>query len=1066
MLLLHAGRTVPKHNLIAYAWGGDPPATADDLVAAYLSRLRRALAPLGDGLRLLSMRPGFRAEIDPDQVVLDVQRFNELVRLANREREAFDDEQAAMHLRQALDCWHGNTTALIDLDADWLRRQADVLAQHRLDALGMLAEISLGAGRPDESVALLRDAALLHPGRETLAVTLVQALTATGESVQAAQIAARAAKALIDLGQEPGPALRQAQRAALTHRTNSPPPRNGGGRFQLPADTRVFTGRTTELNKLLGLLLPPPDPGPTPSEVTPPASAPSQAGLGLIAIDGMAGIGKSALAVHLAHRLAERFPDGHLFADLHGYTRGYPPRAPADVLDGFLRALGVMPEYVPEDLEQSAALYRSRLRGTRTLILLDNARSESQVRPLLPSTPECLVLITSRRRLKGLDDAHSLSLELMPTADAVSLFRTVAGPGQIPAGDPALDEIINLCARLPLALRIAAALLRHRPAWRLDHLAGLLRGQRDRLAALSDGERDLSAVFDLSYDALTGGTQQLYHRLGVHPGPDIDGYAAAAMIADDAAAASRGLEELVDHNLLSEPVPGRYRFHDLIRAHAQERAVRLGCNSPTPDPSPFTSPSAPQPSPTPRSLDLVRTRLFDYYLSTAQAADRHLARRTTRYSIPIAYPPRERPALETRGQAAEWMRTELPNLAAYVEEALKQSKSEYVVALSAALHGYLYIEGPWSYALNLHAKAAEAAESIGDAYGQATALHSLGRVRRQVGDYIAGEQAQRRSLALYRQIGHAQGEANALDGLGRIFLLTGNYSSAVEAFDLALALLQQLGDLLGQAGALNGLGRVRRLLGDPAGAVEAHRRALDLCRTADDPISQATALNDLGRAHEQIGDLISADSAQQQALKLYLDTGHQLGQANVLRDQGRILRRAGKPGEAARAQERALELYTLLGHRLGQADTLKELGLLRQQASDTRAATAAYRRALALFREMRDRRGEAETLNRHASALVAAATSSAAVTYGDTRACDELTRQARSLYAQALNLARAIDAPVEEADAHEGIGETYASEAGGTSAAAESLNEALAIRRRLGLPSDHLVSRIEQLARG
>ncbi|HEV2345074.1 MAG TPA: tetratricopeptide repeat protein [Actinocrinis sp.] len=998
--------------------------------------------------------------------MLDVQQFNKLVRQATREREAYDDEQAAVHLREALDCWHGNTTALIDLDADWLRRQADVLAQRRLDALGMLAEIHLNAGRPDESVALLRDAALLHPGRETLAVTLVQALTAAGESVQAAQIAARAARALIDLGQEPGPALREAQTAALTHRTNNPPPRNGGGRFQLPADTRVFTGRTTELSGLLGLLPPPHDPGPAHPEMMSPVSAPSHASPGLIAIDGMAGIGKSALAVHLAHRLAERYPDGHLFADLHGYTRGYPPRAPADVLDGFLRALGVMPEYVPDDLDQCAALFRSRLRGTRTLILLDNARSESQVRPLLPSTPECLVLITSRKRLKGLDDAHSLSLELMPTADAVALFRAVAGPGQIPAGDPALDEIINLCAHLPLALRIAAALLHHRPAWRLDHLAGLLRGQRDRLAALSDGERDLSAVFDLSYDALADGSQQLYHRLGVHPGPDVDGYAAAAMLADNLAAASRGLEELVDHNLLSEPVPGRYRFHDLIRAHAQERAVRLGCASPTPDPSPLPSSSTPQP-PTLRSLDLVRTRLFDYYLSTAQAADRHLARRTTRYSIPIAYPPREQPALETRGQAAEWMRTELPNLAACVEEALVHGKSEHVIALSAALHGYLYIEGPWSYALSLHARAAEAAESIGDAYGQATALHSLGRVRRQVGDYVAGEQAQRRSLALYRQIGHAQGEANALDGLGRIFLLTAGYSSAVQAFDQALALLEQVGDLLGQAGALNGLGRVRRLLGDPAGAVEAHRRAFDLCRTADDPISQATALNDLGRAYEQIGDLIAADSAQQQALKHYLDTGHQLGQANVLRDQGRILRRAGKSSEAARAQERALELYALLGHRLGQADTLKELGLLRQQAGDTRAATTAYRRALTLFREMRDRRGEAETLNRHASALIVTTASSAAVASGDARATSaEMTQQARSLYVQALDLARAIDAPVEEADAREGIGETYASEEGGSAAAVESLNEALAIRRRLGLPSDHLVSRIEQLAQG
>src|SRR5581483_10381280 len=288
---------------------------------------------------------------------------------------------------------------------------------------------------------------------------------------------------------------------------------------QLPAAAGHFTGRLAELEWLTGL-----------------AGLPAPAAGGTVvisAIDGMAGIGKTALAVHAAHRLSGRFPGGQLFIDLHGYTKDRPPREPGEALGAFLRVLGVPAGQVPGDLEECAALYRQHLAGTRTLIVLDNAVSEAQVRPLLPADPGCLVLVTSRRRLKGLDDARSLSLDLLPPAEAAALLRAVAGPGRAPAGDTVLAEIAGLCGRLPLALRIAGALLRHRPAWSPAHLAELLGDRHQRVHVLADGERDLGAVFDLSYRALGGRHRLLFRRLGLVPGPDADAYAAAALLECD-----------------------------------------------------------------------------------------------------------------------------------------------------------------------------------------------------------------------------------------------------------------------------------------------------------------------------------------------------------------------------------------------------------------------------------------------------------------------------------------------------------------------------------------------------
>jgi hypothetical protein len=437
-----------------------------------------------------------------------------------------------------------------DLEADWLRAQVDALQDHRLDALERLAALYHEVGQAERAVALLRDAAPNHPQRDGLIALLVRVLAITGAGALAVEVADQAIDALDRAGLPVGPRLREARRQAQ----RPAPPGALAAPRQLPPDTGALTGRGRELAELL--------------DVADNMRGAPTGTVVISAIDGMAGIGKTALAVHAAHHLAERFPDGQLFVDLHGFTQSLTPRTAMGVLADVLRTLGVPPQQIPDDLAARAALYRDRLAGKRMLVVLDNVASEQQVRPLLPGHPGCLVLVTSRRRLKALDEARVLSLDVLSLPDAIALLRTVAGPGRIPASEPQLERVAHLCGLLPLALRIAAALLRHRPSWTLAHLVDKLRDAHPTLAGFHDGDCDLAAVFDLSYTALPEEHQRLFRRLGLNPGPDTDLYAAAALLDVDPGTAESLLQHLVDHNLLTESIPGRYRMHDLIRAHS------------------------------------------------------------------------------------------------------------------------------------------------------------------------------------------------------------------------------------------------------------------------------------------------------------------------------------------------------------------------------------------------------------------------------------------------------------------------------------------------------------------
>jgi DNA-binding SARP family transcriptional activator len=563
-LLAHANQLVPVDRLAGFVWDGTPPAQAVPALRTHIARLRRTLGPAVSS-RIMTRDGSYLATAGPGE--LDLLAFEALHRDAATAVRAADWAKTSDLASAALALWHG--TAFEDVPSQALRDMwLPHLDQQRFQVTEWHAEAGLHLGRHEQLLPHLRRLTTAYPLHERFHAQLIQALDRCGRQADALAAFQDARRALVgELGIEPGAELRRLHEQILSGANDLAkerpavrlPPRalHATVPCQLPAVAGHFTGRHCEMDLITG----PHRPGPQARSL--------DAAVAVSAISGMPGVGKTALAVQAAHRLAGQFPDGQLFIDLHGYTPGRLPREPGEALAILQRSLGVPPAQIPELPEESAALYRQHLAGTRTLVVLDNARSEAQVRPLLPGTPGCLVLVTSRRRLKGLYHAQAVALDVLPEADACALLAAALAPAHGSLPGPELTEIAGLCGRLPLALHMAGALLRHRSGWTLEHLARLLRDENRRMAAFSDGDHDLNAVIDLSYAALNGQEQSLFRRLALVPGPEFDVFAAAALLECDPADAARHLESLVDHNLLTDRGPGRYRLHDLIRARAR-----------------------------------------------------------------------------------------------------------------------------------------------------------------------------------------------------------------------------------------------------------------------------------------------------------------------------------------------------------------------------------------------------------------------------------------------------------------------------------------------------------------
>jgi tetratricopeptide (TPR) repeat protein/transcriptional regulator with XRE-family HTH domain len=761
----------------------------------------------------------------------------------------------------------------------------------------------------------------------------------------------------------------------------------------LPRDIASFTGRQQDLEQLAE------------------AAAGSGGVIGIHTIGGMAGVGKTAFAVHAAHQLADRFPAGQIFLPLHGHTPGQQPVEPADALASLLLTAGVPAAQIPPSLEARMALWRDWLAGRQMLLVLDDAVGSEQVRPLLPGFGESLALVTSRRHLTALEDATVVSLDTLPPGQAAALLVRLAGRAGLSPADPAVAELTRLCGYLPLAIGMVARQLHHHPTWSLGKRAAELTAAVDRVELMATENLSVAAAFNLSYQDLTEDQQRLFRRLGLHPGTDIDDYAAAALDDTDLAAARRGLEALYDQYLLAEPAQGRYLLHDLLREHARALAGRL-------DPD--------------DDRDDATTRLLDYYQYTAARADALIARLPRPAPVAEAKPAAV-PALADREQALGWARAERASLLACLDHAVGTGQHARVIALTAGLAGLLRRDGPWADAITRHTAAIQAAQHLGDRLGQAGALSDLGDVRRLTSDYPTAAQVLEEALGIYRDIGDRLGQANALNDLGDVRLATGDYPAAAQVLEQALDIYRDIGDRLGQANALRNLGVGRRLTDDYPAAAQALELALDIYRDIGDRFGQARALNILGDVRLATGDYSAAAHAQEQALDIYRDIGDRLGQANALHYLGDVRLATGDYPAAAQAEEQALDIYRDIGNRVGQANALSVLGDVRRATGDYLTAAQALEQALGIYRDIGNRCGEAAVLNE----------------IGTLHRVSGDLAQAERCHQQALELARAIASSWDEAHALAGLGRCAPSSGHATQAEALLL-QALAIFQQIG----------------
>jgi DNA-binding SARP family transcriptional activator len=900
-LLLRAGRVVPADRLTELLWAPDPPPpTAPVALRNYVMRLRRALGPAGE--HLIQTRPGGYL-ITPGGCQLDLSRMEQELAAARVAARQGDWQEAAARADASLSLWRGEPLSDVDLPA-LTAQHVPRLTEMRLQARELRIEADLALARHAEAVTELPQLIAANPVRERLYALLMLALYRCGRRAEALDTY-RAARDVLasQIGADPGPELQALQQQILLDDPALAPPPGQPARAalagqvpqQLPAAVACFTGRHAELAALTSLLEPGPG-GPAPALV-------------ISAIGGTAGVGKTALAVQWAHQVAGRFGDGQLYVNLRGYDPDQPVSA-ADALAGFLRSLGVSGSEIPDEIEERARLYRSRLAGRRMLVLLDNARDGEQVRPLLPGEAGCVVVVTSRDALAGLvatGGAQRLDLDVLSVTDAVTLLRSLIG-ARVDADVDAAVELAELCARLPLALRIAAELAAARPKAPLAELAAELAGSRLDLLDAGEDRADVRAVFSWSVRHLPGDVARAFAVIGLHPGDDLDVYAAAALAGLAPGLARRALGRLRRASLLQAAGPGRYGMHDLLRAYAREQAATGDTNG---------------------QCQQALTRLFDYYLAAAAAAMDILFPAEAHWRPYLPPTASVVPEMTSEAQARTWLDAERANLVAVVVHCAGHGWPGPAVGLAGTLYRYLM---------------------TGNHLPQARTIY-------------------RQALRAARQSGDLAGEAVALGGLGGIGKMKGYYRDAAGYFHAALEGYRQCGDRKGQARSLHSLGVTEIELHNCQSAADYYRQAIAAYHDAADSIGAARALVSL--AHAEIG-LDCYDRAAehvQRALPVLREAHDQLFEAEALSAAGALSLRAGQLTKAVECFEQVLAIYRRINHPTGIADTIRKIGDVSLRQNRHPQAIGYFRQALALFREADCPAGEIEALSRLAAAL-------------------------------------------------------------------------------------------------
>jgi tetratricopeptide (TPR) repeat protein len=698
----------------------------------------------------------------------------------------------------------------------------------------------------------------------------------------------------------------------------------GPVRCTLPVDQAVFVGRDKELEQI----------------ATAVADVAWRGGvIAIYAIDGMPGVGKTALAVHLAHRLADRFGDRQLFVDLHAHTPGRPAVPSGDALAQLLAADGVDARFLPDTVDGRASLWRDRMAGKRLLLVLDNVAGSEQVVPLLPGSAGSLVLVTSRRGLGDIPSAVPVPLGVLAEDEAITMFVRLAP--RAAADRQAVAQVVRVCGFLPLAISILASVyLRHR-SWTLQDLVREVHRSGGGPLRLTAENRTVAAVFDLSYHHLPADRRRLFRLLAVHPGVDIDPYAAAALAGIAVEEARQHLDGLHTDHLLEEPVYRRYRMHDLVRAYAQNLADTV-------DPVAARQEAA--------------GRLLDYYLHTAALA-MDLAYPYERLRRPkVVSAGTGTPVLADRSQADRWLDTELANLLAAAHDAAKHDRPEHTWHLSAILDRHLRTRGRYPDAQTLHQQALDLAGWLGNHAAQMGALNGLGYVHWMVGRYEQAGDHHRRALQIAQAIGDRGGERSALHGLGHVHLRLGDYEQADDHFGRALQIAQAIGDQGGEMDALNGLGYVHWMVGHYEVAGDHFGRALSIAHAIGDRRGELNALNGLGYVHWLLDRHEQARDHHGRAQQIAQGIGDRRGEMNALHGLGDVHRRLGRFEQSGGHYGRALQIAQAIGDRGGELNALNGLGYVHLMVGRFEQSGDHCGRALQIAQAIGDRGGELSAL--------------------------------------------------------------------------------------------------------
>ncbi|MFC9690692.1 BTAD domain-containing putative transcriptional regulator [Kribbella sp. NPDC056951] len=938
VLALRANQVCTPEELLDLVWHDNPPGTGLKVLPPYIYRLRRALPS-----DILHRTPdGYVLQLSPGS--LDIDDFEGGAAQASQLRDDNDLDAAAAAYAEALAYFRGEPLA--GLPGDYLAAQRLRLTERRDTVFAERVEVDLDRGQAANLVAELVPAAAARPFDERLTGQLMRALTADGRQAEALELYTQTRRTLLDqLGVEPGPALREIHRTILRNESAT------GPRDELPATAATFVGRKTEVARLAAAL--------DGSDSTAPP---------VVAIDGMAGIGKTALAVHLARSLSTRYPDGILFVDLHGHTPGHPPRDAKAALDHLLAGVGIAAARVPRALDDAQTLWRSSVAGRQLLVVLDNAPDSATVLPLLPGSPSCGVLITSRSQLTGLDGRDRLHLDLLAADDASALLAHLVGAARATNDVAASNDLIERCGHLPLAIQIAGARLRRRPGWSVAQINQRLDRVESRLTELTADGFGIAAAFELSYQQLSADQQRLFRLLSLLPGQDIDEYGAAALTGLDPHEASDLAESLVDANLLLQATPGRYQFHDLIRQYATDLA---GATE------------------TPEALAAAGDRLLGYYL---QVSVHPMSLKVGMpYFDPGRPPTYAEPDLDTPEKSIGWSDAESGNLAAAVERAAGLGHDELTWQLALTSVAYLYRQGKIQQKDRVLELAAAAARRLGDREAETRVIMADGRMIR--GDRGARAAAERIQQALDRWR-----PGDDLRLLAFIHLSLGEaqqtldpYGAALPALHEAIRLARDLADdhLLGNALTTAGIlhnnvleyeaarplleeavpvsrrgGTVRQTvsalmalsasyvgLDRAADAVETATRAHDLAVERNSPGGLAFVLGALGRAHQLAGDLDRALAALRQAVAEARKEQQKFGLWTTTLNLGDALLVAGDVDEAADCYHSILKLALVDQDHLYMLDAWRGLSDHAVAIGDPEAAAEYLSQAIAVAEE-------------------------------------------------------------------------------------------------------------------